>query len=132
MIVLIQPASSAKAPPSPAHFIPEEEWPAPLHLPLEQQYTPPGEEHLLVFNSPSSSEYSTPNDLPFPSQVPIKLSPKTLRENEIAVKEPKQGLLEVQHQLRKIFPSGPEYVPPGRWTEERRTGLHCEDYTNIH
>lgn len=45
------------------------------------------------------------------TQVPIKISPKALRENETAVEQLKQGLVEVQLQLHKIFPSGPESLP---------------------
>ena len=69
---------------------------------------------LLNFAPSSGNSSLSPN-------VPIKLSPKALRENEKAVKEPDQGLVEVQPQLRKIVPSDMKFLlmegrrlpPPG-------------------
>lgn len=45
------------------------------------------------------------------TKIPVKLSPKTLKENETAVEESKQGLKEAKPQLWKIFPPHPNCFP---------------------
>lgn len=94
-IVRVQLVLSAKAPPGPVYFPPEGDRLSPLDLPLGQQYRPSGEGQLLLLNSPPNSYNYPPNDIPFSPQLPTKLSPKTSSDNETAVEEFKQGLVDV-------------------------------------
>lgn len=71
-----------------------------------------GNGEASVFSPETESGGMPPEKFPFPPQVPIKLSLKNLRENEAAVEVSRKGLVDVQPQLCKSFPSASEYLPP--------------------
>lgn len=66
------------------------------------------------------------------AQVPVKLSPKTLTENEDTAEKSKQGLEEARPQVCKVFSSGLECLPSdGRWVSSSASILFASSVSTV-